>query len=159
MRGGTERIRLRRRYKTPPDRIVLNIPHTIHKLLFGQYLALVEAAHPHIELALQPEGEAALDELHGFFKRNIRSGRDQRVKMVRHDDERMHKESPLAAVVEDGSQKQFRCGRDLKKAAAFGRHSGDQIRASFLRSELHLSSINERPAAKATYLAGLHSGV
>ena len=144
--------------KPPPHRILLDIPHTAHELLFRRNLALVEAAHPHIELAFQAEGEAALDELHRFFKRNIRSGRDQSVEMIRHDDERMQKKFPLTAIVEDGLLKQFRRGRDLKEAAALRCHSGNQIRPGFLWREPHLSSINERPVAKATFIASQHSG-
>jgi len=78
--------------------------------------------------------------------------------MVGHDDERMQEELPLAVLVEDGSLQQFRSSSDLKKAAAFSRHSGNQIRSSFLWCEPHLSSINERPVAKATLIANLHSG-
>ncbi len=77
--------------------------------------------------------------------------------MIRHDDERVQEEFSLAAVAEDCSLKKFRRGRDLKKAATFGRHSGDQIRPSFLWRESHLGSINEKPVAKATYIAGLRS--
>jgi hypothetical protein len=78
--------------------------------------------------------------------------------MVRHDDEGVQEEFSLAAVVEDGSLQQFRCGRDLKKAAAFGRHSGNHVGSSFLRREVHLSNIDERPAAKATFLCSQLSG-
>jgi len=74
--SGTEWIGLRRRYKTASNGVLLDIPHTAHKLLFAHDLALVEAAHPHVGLALQTEGKAALDKLHGLFKRNIQSGRD-----------------------------------------------------------------------------------
>ena len=73
------------------------------------------------------------------------------MEMVRHDNEGMKKEFSLTVIVEDGSLQQFCCGRDLKKAAAFGRHCGNQIRASFLGRESHLSRIYERPVAKATF--------
>jgi len=72
--------------------------------------------------------------------------------MVRHNDVRVQEEFSLSAIVEDGFFKQFRSGRNLKKAAAFGRHGGDKIRPSLLWREPHLSSINERPVAKATFL-------
>jgi hypothetical protein len=39
-----------------------------------------------------------------------------------------------------------------------GGHSGDQICAGLLGREPHLSSINERPGAKAAFLADQHSG-
>jgi hypothetical protein len=78
--------------------------------------------------------------------------------MVRHDDEGVQKELPLSVVVENGLLKQFGRGRDLKKSAAFGCHRGDQIRPSFLRRKSHLSSINEKPVAKATFITCLHSG-
>jgi hypothetical protein len=78
--------------------------------------------------------------------------------MVRHDDEGVQEELPLFVVVENGLLKQFGRGRDLKKSAAFGRHSSDQIRPSFLGRESHLSSINEKPVAKATFFTSLHSG-
>ena len=124
------------------------------ELLLRHDLALIEAAHPNIELALQAEGEAALDELHGFFKRNVRSRRNQSVEMVGHDDECVQEKSSLAAIVEDGLLKQFRSGRDLKKSAALRGHSGDQIRSSFLWRESHCSSIYERPVAKAAVIRG-----
>ena len=56
----------------------------MNELFLRHDLRLVKAAHPHIRLSLQPEGKASLDELHGFFERNIWSGRDQSVEMVRH---------------------------------------------------------------------------
>ncbi len=146
----TEAIRLRRRNKVSPYWVLLDIPRTTHELLFRRDLALIEAAHPHIKLALQAEGETALDKLYGLFKRHIRSGRNQCVEMVRHDDERVQEEFALIVIVKDGMLKQFRRGRDLKKAAALRRHSGNQIRPGFLGSQPHLSSIYERPVAKAT---------
>ena len=61
----------------------------------------------------------------------------------------MKKKSSLGTIVEDGSLKQLCCCRDLEKAAALRRGRSDEIRASFLRSEAHLSSINERPVAES----------
>jgi hypothetical protein len=77
--------------------------------------------------------------------------------MVRHDNERVQKKFSLTAIVEDGSLKQLRRSRNLKETAALSRHSGDQIRPSFLRRESHLGSINEKPVAKATVLANQDS--
>lgn len=148
---------LRRRYKSAPNGVLLDIPHTIHELLFAHDLALVEATHPHVELAFETEGEATLDELHRLFKRNIRSRRDQSVKMVGHDDECMQEEFSLAAIVEDGPLKQLRRYRDLKKAAALRSYSGYQIRPGFLWCESHPDRINERPVAEAAPLASLRS--
>jgi len=93
-----------------------------------------------------------------IFQRNIRSGCDQSVEMVRHDDERLQEEFSLTVIVEEGSLQQFRRGSDLKKASALRRHRGDQIRPSFLGREPHLSSIYERPVAKAILIASLNSG-
>jgi hypothetical protein len=72
--------------------------------------------------------------------------------MVRHDDERVQEEFPLAVIVKDGLLKLFGRGRDLKKVAAIGHHSGNQIRPGFLGREPHSSRINERPVAKATII-------
>ena len=149
---------LRRRGKSSTNGILLNVLHTVHELLFGHDLALVEAAHPYIHLALQAERETALDELHGLFKRHIGGGRDQSVEMVRHDDEPVQKKPSLAAIVEDCLLKQFRGGRDLEKIMALRCYSGNQIRSSFLRSESHIGSINEMPVAKATFIEALYSG-
>jgi len=154
----TEAIILRRRHEPPPHRVLLDISHAARELLAAHDLTFVEAAHPHIVLALQAEGESALDELHRLLKRNIRSGRKQSVEMVGHDNERMQEKLPLTAVVKDRPLKQLRRCRDLKKASAFSRHGGNQIRPSFLRREPHLSSINEKPAAKAPFFARLHPG-
>jgi len=156
--GGAEGVGLWRRSKPSANGILLDVPHAVDELLFAHDLALVEAAHPHIRLALQAERETALDELHGLFKRHIGGGRDQSVEMVRHDDECVQKEPSLAAIVEDGLQKQFRGGRDLKKAVALRGHSGDKIRSSFLRRESHIGSINEMPVAKATLLRAFIQG-
>jgi hypothetical protein len=71
------------------------------------------------------------------------------VEVVGHDHERMQEKLPLTVIVMDRPLKQLRCGRDLKKAAAFSRHSDNQIGSRFLWSEPHPRSINERPVAKA----------
>jgi len=73
--------------------------------------------------------------------------------MFRHDDECVQEEFSLAAVFEDGSLKELRIGRHLKKAAALRRYCGHEVGTSFLRRQSHLRSINERPVAKATPLA------
>jgi hypothetical protein len=78
--------------------------------------------------------------------------------MVRHDDECVQEELSLGAVVEDGFHEEFRRGCDLKEAAAFGCHSGDQICPSLLGGESHVGSISEKPVAKATLIASLRSG-
>ena len=78
---------LRRRYQSPANRVPFDIRDTLNELLFRHDLALVETARPHIQLTFQTEGEASLYELQGFFERDVWSGRDQSVKMVRHDDE------------------------------------------------------------------------
>jgi hypothetical protein len=70
--------------------------------------------------------------------------------MVRHDDESVQEELPVTAIVENSLLQQLRRSRNLKKAAALGRHSGNQIRPGFLGREPHLSRIDERPVAKAT---------
>jgi hypothetical protein len=149
---------LRHRYKSPANGVLLEIQHTVDELLFGHDLAFVEAAHPHVQPAFQAEGKASLNELHGFFERNIRSGRDQSVEMVRHDDQRVQLEPPLTAIVEDGSKQQLRGSRDLEKTATLRRHSGDEIRPRFLWRSPRWSSRNERPAAKAALAASLNSG-
>jgi hypothetical protein len=140
---------LRRRDESPANRISFDVPHTLNELLFRHDLALIEAAHPHIQIALQAEGEAALNELHGFFQRNVLSGRDQRVEMLGHDDKGMQQESSLAAVIEDGFLQQFRCGANLEDTAPLRRHSGYEIRTSSLWRESHVGRINESPVAKA----------
>ena len=80
------------------------------------------------------------------------------MKVIRHDDERVQKESSLASIVEDGSLKQFRGGGHPEEAAALRRDCGDKIRTSFLRCESHIGRINERPVAKATFNAEFYSG-
>ena len=78
--------------------------------------------------------------------------------MFRHDDECVQEKSSLAAVFEDGSLKELRVGRPLKKASALRRYSGHEVGTSFLRRQSHPRSINERPAAKAADFAILRSG-
>jgi hypothetical protein len=140
---------LRRRDESPANRISFDIRHALNELFFRHDLALIEAAHPHAQLAFQAKGEAALDELHGLFKRNVWSWRNQNVEMVGHDDKGMQQESTLTAVIEDGLLQQFRGGGHLEDAAALCRHSGYEIRASFLWRGPHLGRVNERPVAEA----------
>src|ERR1017187_2979540 len=156
--GRAEMVVFGHRCKSSSYRVLLDISHTTQKLFFGRDLAFVETALPHVVLALQAEGEATLDELHRFFKRYISGGRDERMKMVRHDHDGMQEELSLTAIVEDCLLKQFGCCGDLKKAAALRGHGGYEIRPGFLRCESHLRSINERPVAKATSFARLYSG-
>ena len=127
----------------------MDVSRTAQELLRAHYLSLVEAAHPHIQFALQAEREASLDVLHGLFEGNIWSGCNQRVKMVRHNYECVQKKSPLAAIVEDSLLKQCCVGSDLKQPTALRGYSSDEVRASFLWSEPHMRSILQRPAAKA----------
>ena len=108
----------RRRGESSANRILLDVLQTVHELFFGHDLALVEAAHPDIRLALQDihlaleaERETAFDKLHGLFKRNFWSRGDQDMKMFRHDDECVQEESSLAAVFEDDPLQEFRVGR------------------------------------------------
>jgi len=81
-------------------------------------LGFIEASHPHIQFAFQAEREASLVELHGLFEGNLRSGCNQRVKMVRHNRECVQKEPSLAAIVEDRLLKQCCVGGDLKEPTA-----------------------------------------
>lgn len=156
--GGAEGIRGRRGRKPPAHWVLLDIPDTTRELLFRRDLALVEAAHPHIELAFQAEREATLNELHRFLERDVGSGRDQSMEVVRHDHEGVQKEFSLASVVQDGSLKEFCRGRDLKESAPLSGYSGDQIRPSLLWRDSHRGSLNKRPVAKATYIVGPYSG-
>lgn len=156
--GRAEEIHSRRRSEPPPYRVVLDIQDTVNELLLRHDLRLVEAAHPHVQLTFQPKRKAALDKLHGLFKRNFWSGRDQGMKVFWHDDECVQEESSLAAIFEDGSLKELRVGRHLKKAAALRRYSGHEVGAGFLRCQSHMRSISERPAAKAASIANLRSG-
>ena len=94
-----------------------------------------------------------------FSSETSGAGVMQSVEMVGHDDECMQEESSLAAIVEDGSLKQFRRGRDLKEAAALRGHGGNEIRPGFLWRESHRGSINERPAAKAAPLQPAFRGL
>lgn len=140
------------------NRVLFDIPHSVREPLLAHDLALAEAARPYIQLAFQAEGKTSLDELHGFFKRDLRSRRDESVEMVGHDHECVQKELPLTVIVENGSLEQFRCGRDLKKAATLRRRGGDWVCSSFSWGNPHVCRITEQPGAKATSLAGFHSG-
>jgi len=60
LRGRTERIGLGYRHKAAANGVLLDVPHAAQKLLFAHNLALIETAHPHIQLALQTEGESPL---------------------------------------------------------------------------------------------------
>ena len=157
-RRRAEQIRLAIRHKPTSNRILLNIQNTVHKLLFRHDLAFVEAAHPHILFALQPERKASLYKLHCLFERNVRSRRNKRVEMVRHDDECVQKKSPLIAIVEERLLKQLSVRRHLEEASSLRRYSGHKIRTSFLRSDPHYGSIYEMPVAKANLLEACVQG-
>jgi len=158
MSSGTEGVGFRLRRKTPPHGVLPYITQTAQKLLLRRNLALVETASPHIEIALQAKGKAALNELHCFFQRYIRRGSNQSVEMLRHDNEGVQEKLPLSAVVENGLLKQSSRGRNLKEAAALRSHRGNEIRPSFLRCGAHQKSIQEKPVAKATLILNLCSG-
>lgn len=140
---------LRSGSQSSPNGIFVNISRAACEFLCAHHLALVEASRPYIQFAFQAEGEATLDEQHGLFEGSVWSGCDQRVEMVRHNYERVQKEPSLAAIVEDSLLKQCCVGSDLKKPTALRGYSSDEVRASFLRSESHVGSILQRPAAKA----------
>ena len=135
--------------QSSPNGILVDISRAACEFLCAHHLGFVEASHPHIQFALQTEGEASLDELHGLFEGNLRSGCNQRVEMVRHNYERVQKEPSLVVIVENSLLKQCCVGCDLKEPTALRGYSSDEVRASFLRSESHMGSILERPAAKA----------
>jgi hypothetical protein len=158
MRSRTEGISVRRQDESPANRISFDIHHTLNELLFRHDLALIEAAHPHTQLVFPAKGEAALDELHGLFQRNVWGRRDQSVEMVGHDDKGMQQESSLTAVIEESLLQQFRSGGDLEDTAALCRHSGYEIRTSFLWRDPHLGRINERPVAKAILVEACAQG-
>ena len=90
-----------RRRKSTANGILLDIAHAIRELRLGQDLGLVEAFDPHVKLALRirlslhAKGETFLDELDGFFKRDIGSRCDECVEMVRHNDERVQEKFAL----------------------------------------------------------------
>jgi hypothetical protein len=98
---GAERMGFGRRRKSTANGILLDIAHAIRELRLGQDLGLVEAFGPHVKLAfrirlsLHAKGETSLDELDGFFKRDIGSRCDECVEMVRHDDERVQEKFAL----------------------------------------------------------------
>ncbi len=123
---------------SPPDRIVLDIRDTTNVLFFRDDLRLIEDCASTLLSALQSKRKATLDELDGFFKRNLWSGRDQGMKVFRHQDECVQKESSLAAIFEDGSLKELRVGRDLKNAAALRRYRGHEVGTRFLRCQSHV---------------------
>ncbi len=60
------------------------------------------------EFMFHPIREASLDELDCTFKRYLGCGRDQQVKMARHQDEFVQREFRFVAISKAGIDKEFR---------------------------------------------------
>ena len=127
--------------KAAADGIGFDVAEAGVELVRGEDLALVKAAHPDVELAFEPKGEASLDVLHGFLERDIERGGEDGVEVVGHDDEGVQEESVLGVVVEDGGLQEFGVGSDLEETAALRGYGGDEVRAGFLRGETHVGRL------------------
>ena len=125
------------RCKAFANGVVFDITDAGDEVFPGDDLGFIEAAFPDVELAFEAEGEAAFDELHGFFERHIRRGSEESVEVIRHNDEGVKLEFSLGAIVEDGLLEEIGGGGDLEEASLLGGYSSDMVGASFLRGSAH----------------------
>lgn len=123
--------------EAPADGIVFDVADTGVELVGRQDLALIEAAHPHVEFAFEAEGEASLDVLHSFFEGDVGRGGEDGVEVVGHDDECVQEEAILRVVVEEGGLEELGVGGDLEETTALRGYGGDEVGAGFLRRAMH----------------------
>jgi hypothetical protein len=114
---------------------------------------LFEASFPYVEGAFELEGKSSLDELHGFFKRDVFSGRQEQVDVVGHDDVCVEFEAALLTIVLKSAQEKFGVAFGLEDAAAIGGDGGCEEGSDFLWGQRHRLSVKEKkPGAKAPFL-------
>ncbi len=61
-----------------------------------------------VQLLFCAIGESTLDELKRFFQRDLGKGREEQVKVVRHDDEFMQEKAALSTIVLEDVDQQLR---------------------------------------------------
>lgn len=124
-------------------RVALDVQAERTELICGCHLNFVVATFPDIQLGLQQEREAAFDELHRLFERDVGGWGKQQVKMVRHDDEGVELESGFVALVLKVVQHQV-CGLgDLEDATALCGDKGEEVGSCLLWSSAHAINIEE----------------
>ena len=79
--------------------ILVDIANPFDKIGRIHNPTIVIASLPDIDLAFQAKRKAALDVLHRLLERYLRSGREDEVNMIRHDDKRVKGEAFFGALV------------------------------------------------------------
>ena len=98
----------------------------------------------------------ALDELHGPFERRFFSGRQQEMKMIPHQNERVQLVSSLVAIVQQRLHENFASARGLEDGSPFPRFRGHEIRSRDASMTLRNRHFLKCPsAAKAALLIRL----
>jgi hypothetical protein len=121
---------------------------------------LFEASFPYFEGAFEMEGKSSLDELHGLFKRDVFSGRQEQVDVVGHDDVRVEFETALLTIVLKNAEEKFGVAFGLEEAAAIGGDGGREEGSDFLRGQRHrLSVMEEGPGLKPFLIWPLFVGL
>jgi hypothetical protein len=77
------------------------------------------------KLIAHGERETALDELNAAFDSLVRSGCDEYVDVIRHDDEAVEREAGLIAVTEEGVHHEIRVGGTLEDSVTLVCGGGD----------------------------------
>ncbi len=90
-----------------------------------------------IHLALNPIRESALYKLNRLFQRNVGRGRNQEMKMVRHEDKLVHEKPALCALPGERVQEKSRQRISSENGTASPRARGDEKGPDFLGSEFH----------------------
>ena len=96
---------------------------------------------PHAELGFQPEGESALDILHGFFEQNNFRRREKKVDVIGHQDEGVEMIAVFCAILPENVEEEFGVRLDLKESTTVCGIRCDEECPDFLRSERHLASL------------------
>ena len=78
-----------------------------------------------VELIAHGEREPALDELDAAFDGLVRSGCDEHVDVIGHDDEAVEREAGLIAVTEEGVHHKIRVDGALENSVTLVRDGGD----------------------------------
>src|SRR5437762_6921594 len=126
--------------------IVMNVVRERFETLAITNLTLIERGGPDWELVSEPVRKVTLDELDRFLKRDLRSGSEDGVQVVRHYDEGVKVKSVFSTLLGEYIQEAFGIGFDLEEAAAICGCCGNEVSAKVLRGPVYLDMIAEGQA-------------
>ncbi|SRR5258708_24137633 len=113
-------------------RIVVRIPNAV----IGE--SRLPNGEIQIEFFFYTIRESALDELQCFFQGNVRSGGNEQMEVIGHNNKFVQEKSSLSAVVLENVYQQSRHAVGLEKATPLVGHGCDEECSDFLGSSLHI---------------------